>query len=216
MAKTKRVERTHRGFLSKPDNFAIALEISDHFEEVRAHLQEKYWTAVKRLIENHRSRRQFGNWEVNLADDDSGPGEKWYGIAIVPANPKSGLPYARACLQQGEPGPGFPISLGIIWSEETKRAEEPHLPELHRLRKYLREKHGMTAPKDKWSIARARARYNLHDKDVLTQLTKDETIQQLQARELWQFFRDTRTMVERLNARIAETRITRRRPRTSP
>ena len=66
MGKMKEVDLTHRQFLSKPENFKIAIEVFEHFEEVRTFLQEKYWSAVRQFVENHKSRRDFGKGNVRL------------------------------------------------------------------------------------------------------------------------------------------------------
>lgn len=127
MAKMKEVELAHREFLSKSENFKVAAEVFDHFEEVRIYLQEKYWTAVKRLIESHRLSREFGKWKVT--DDDGVPAEKDYGIAFDLHEPKFSL-YCGAYLQQGEPGHRFPVSFGIVWRADEPPKKEPDLPEL--------------------------------------------------------------------------------------
>jgi hypothetical protein len=202
MAKPKRDEVTYQKFLSEPRNFEIAVEVFGHFEEVRTYLQEKYWTTVRRFLENHKLSQKFGKWKVT--DDGAAPADKYYGIAFDPSAEVSSV-YCRACLEQGEPGHRFPIRFGIAWSEETPRAKEPDVPELHILRKHLREERGMTKPTQNWWIARGEPGYELHSADVLTQLARDNTIQRLQADEFVQFFLETRKMVERLNAKIAKS-----------
>jgi hypothetical protein len=200
MAKAKGDEVTYRKFLSEPENFKIAAEVFDHFEEVRTSLQEEYWIAVRRFVENHRSRREFAKWQVT--DDDAVPTDKYYAIAFDPRKPRSSL-YCGAYLQQGEPSRFFPVSFGIVWRANEPPPKEPDVPELHTLRKHLREELGMTGPTHKWWIARGQPGYELHSVEILSQLANDETIQRLQADEFVQFFLDTRKMVERLNAKIA-------------
>jgi hypothetical protein len=197
----KRAEVTYRKFLSEPGNFEIAVGVFDHFEEVRTNLQEQYWSAVGRFLENHRSRREFGKWKVTYDDVVT---DKHSGIAFDLRKPRSSL-YCQAYLQQGKPDHKFPISFGIVWSVETPPAKEPDVIELHALRKHLREERGMTGPTHKWWIARGQPGYELHSVEVLTQLAKDKTIQRLQADEFVEFFLDTREMVERLNAKIAKS-----------
>ena len=110
MAKMKEVELAHREFLSKSENFKVAAEVFDHFEEVRIYLQEKYWTAVKRLIESHRLSREFGKWKVT--DDDGVPAEKGLWHCFRSSRAKI-FPLLRSIFAARRTRPSFP---GKLWN----------------------------------------------------------------------------------------------------
>jgi hypothetical protein len=183
-------------FIVRPEKFDTALEISERFPQAVRRLQSKFWSKLEQRLEKvmAQSPKEFKGWECDLTEGDTRT--DYFSISLTPKTSSSAKRYCCPCLQQRTDASKFQLFYGIVWSEEV--SSEPRIAEYNALKRKVREDLKLTNGEG-WWVGGTLLPDCLTKPETLRQLSRDDSLERLQADQLVGLFKDTRELLEKLN-----------------
>lgn len=135
-------------FLSKPENFEVALDVAELLEDVKDKLVLEFWHTLKDQVCKIQS--ELPAWSFKLDSDEKLLKKRWSGLNCVPEIAPNAQHFLEFCLRQE----GDKIYQSVHWNVEMKTGFDKlseEVPQLKQIRDRLAPSEGYFKPSP-WEI----------------------------------------------------------------